>query len=126
MTRRLFRLLSLLLHPEVLRPAVVNGQLVAWCVALCSDGSFNPAVPYHLFGVRVPHQLGSSAVALALLSIPVTGVATLVFLGSPALERRSTRRQNPRAGLCVRCGYDLRATPGRCPECGAEPKGATA
>ncbi|MDB5289449.1 MAG: hypothetical protein JWL69_690 [Phycisphaerales bacterium] len=34
------------------------------------------------------------------------------------LIRRAKRRHS---GTCLRCGYDLRATPGRCPECGTIP-----
>lgn len=41
-------------------------------------------------------------------------------------RRRFGRRQRARAGFCFNCGYDLRESPERCPECGTIPKGARA
>jgi hypothetical protein len=60
--------------------------------------------------------------AAILLTLPaVVAVGAILFVGEAVVVsvrrgRRSVERE--RAGLCVRCGYDVRQSTDRCPECG--------
>jgi hypothetical protein len=53
-------------------------------------------------------------------TVPPLSVLPLARAAALAFQRRR-RRRRCRLGLCTTCGYDLRATPTRCPECGNIP-----
>ena len=62
--------------------------------------------PRRFWKAEVPHWFA----LLALAPLPAARIAALA-----AAARRRRRRAT---GRCARCGYDVRATPERCPECG--------
>jgi hypothetical protein len=64
---------------------------------------------YTVYEVVFPYWMPAALLAL----LPA------VRLGSLWHKRR--REARSARALCGSCGYDLRATPGRCPECGAVP-----
>jgi hypothetical protein len=74
-------------------------------VVLAPRASLTPPI----FEVFVPHWM-----PLALFAIPP------LAWGSLRWRRSAVRRRRTRQGECLACGYDLRASSGRCPECGRE------
>lgn len=81
--------------------------------------------PWHGFAYgsgKKSDAFGLTAAHFWVLTIPlwfVTAIsATPLLIWSSS---RVTRRRRRKAGLCPSCGYDLRATPNRCPECGGAP-----
>jgi hypothetical protein len=81
-------------------------------------------------GVEFGGGWGEDGSILWNLSVPYWMLATVTAIPLPvgiwAWLRRGRARRAVRLGLCRRCGYDLRASPGRCPECGTAATGAGA
>jgi hypothetical protein len=68
--------------------------------------------------VRATRGLGRLSTQMGI--VPMWFVTLLTAL-PPAVHAFRLRRHRRAKGVCLRCGYDLRATPDRCPECGTVP-----
>jgi hypothetical protein len=78
----------------------------------------------HALRFRLVHEPLSPAGSghYVLLQLPLWLVSpVLALLSSLFVHRRVRARRRVGANLCSQCGYDLRATPDRCPECGTVP-----
>jgi hypothetical protein len=91
------------------------------------------AYPHFNFGVRdesklgfkwgrfeTPNPAGGPPLAVGVQFVMPLWPLLLLALPLPVVWFRHTTRlrRRERLGHCLGCGYDLRASPGRCPECG--------
>ena len=90
---------------ERIRPAYANSHLPHGFAGIEFGRWPSTGAP----GVRLPHWL-----------------VMMTLLVPPVLAARRHWWIVRGAGLCPNCGYDLRATPERCPECGTVPEPASA
>jgi hypothetical protein len=68
--------------------------------------------------------IARSAPTILMQDFTVPDWALVLPTGAPPalwLLARRRRRRRSSSGYCLTCGYDLRATPDRCPECGVVP-----
>jgi hypothetical protein len=93
-------------------------------VQLQSAGPFKEPHP-RLTSFQDPTFVAAQSRNLRLFVFPYW-LPVLVCAVAPTLAACSAlrRRRRHARGHCPACAYDLRATPDRCPECGATPKPA--
>jgi hypothetical protein len=121
-----------------------NGLLVAVAITSLVASIWSLVVPnpyrWHIRGSQgFPYILTLDSLALTLEhwsgkssgSFKFSVYPPIIFLLTvawPAFEfhrwreRKQVRKKRLALGLCIHCGYDVRMTPGLCPECGKNPK----
>jgi hypothetical protein len=86
--------------------ALTGSDVTTW--ARSPQGARSPQLQFAM--ASVPHWIVATACALP----PLAWLALVV-------PKRIRQRRRRRLGLCLACGYDLRESPEKCPECGTVP-----
>lgn len=77
-----------------------------------AQASIDFAIPHGGFFHEAENHLGEEVIAVPWWSVALVTALTALAL---AVARGGQRHG---VGTCIACGYDLRASPQRCPECG--------
>ena len=111
----------MLKHPLPRVSIMVLAFAVIWLLIACtakpvvSWDSFGPPTPHYSFFLFRTDALEVTRYAFWLATSAAFFSALLAFLNIRRYYVENYRFKN---GLCQACGYDLRATENRCPECG--------
>ena len=101
-------------------PILVRGQ--KFFTTLAPDSYFGEVPLWLGFGRKDDSpttDLGRTAVQHHAVAPACPGPVALAMLPVLWMVQTMRRRRRAQTGCCLACGYDLRATPERCPECGA-------
>jgi hypothetical protein len=83
-----------------------------------STGSGSMSHGPDLFGVKITPGLAFTRLSVAYWVVVLSAAALPAARVARRMIRKGRARDRRRGMRCTRCGYDLRATPDRCPECG--------
>jgi hypothetical protein len=106
------------MSPEVMRLRWDKGQAVPLGV-LYPPATLRTHAGFAFARSRTVYGSASEVHSASRLAVPFWAIALGgVPLPAAFLLRRRLAGRRAARGLCPQCGYDLRATPERCPECG--------
>jgi len=89
-------------------------DLLRWIILTFVSPILMPLLVIEAAGGRLTPHWANITCLLAYLA-----AFSFILIGWMRIEaRRKLVRQRASLGLCRRCGYDLRGSPSRCPECG--------